>query len=124
MNAAVIYQNLVFWCEKNAANGRNIYEGKAWTYNSMTAFEKLFPYFSYDQIRGALAKLEGADLIEVGNYNKDARDRTKWYCVKSQPHLGKIPTTSGENPRPLPDGKPDGKQEEPYGSLSLPVPYL
>jgi hypothetical protein len=113
LNAAVIFQNILFWCEKNAANERNIHDEKVWTYNSMTAFEKLFPYLSYDQIRGALAKLEDADLIEVGNYNTDARDRTKWYCVKSQTHLGKIPDTSGENPRPLPDNKPDNKPDTP-----------
>ncbi len=120
INAAVIYQNIVFWCEKNAANERNIHDGKAWTYNSMTAFVKLFPYLTYAQIRGALSKLEDADLLEAGNFNSDPRDKTKWYCVKSQLHLSKLTDGSVQNDRPLPDGKPDiNKPHTPKGDLLL-----
>ncbi|WP_167685921.1 hypothetical protein [Parasedimentitalea denitrificans] len=58
VNAAVIYQNFKFWCEKNAANEKHHYDEKVWTYNSMKAFETLFPYVSKSQIRTALDKLE------------------------------------------------------------------
>jgi hypothetical protein len=111
LNAAVIYQNLLFWCEKNAANGRHIHDGKAWTYNSMKAFEELFPYLTGNQIRTALDKLETADLIESGNFNQAGYDRTKWYCVKSQMHLGKNPNGIGKKPEPIPDSKPDSKPD-------------
>ena len=51
VNAAVIYQNIVWWAEKNAANERHIHDGRVWTYNSVGAFETLFPYLSAKQIR-------------------------------------------------------------------------
>lgn len=112
-NAATIYENLCHWTAKNAANGRHDYDGQTWTYNSISAFSKLFPYLTPDQIRGALAKLLKADLIAKGNYNKAGYDRTLWYAVKSQMHLVKIPNGVGENPKPIPDNKPDNKPDIP-----------
>lgn len=109
VNAATIYQNLIYWQEKNEANERHFYEGKYWTYNSLRAFTDLFPYLSADQIRTAIQKLVDADLIEVGEFNKSSYDRTKWYCVKSHVELGKIPNGEGENPKPIPDSKPNIK---------------
>ncbi len=111
VNAAVIYQNIAFWCEKNAANDRNIFEGRAWTYNTTKAFSILFPYLTADQIRRALEKLEYENLIGVGAFNSDPRDRTKWYCDIRQLHLAKLPVPFGENPKALPDNKPDTKQD-------------
>jgi hypothetical protein len=112
--AAVIFQNISFWCEKNEANGRHLHDGKTWSYNSITAFEKLFPYLTKSQIRTALEKLEEVGLLEVGAYNKDPRDRTKWYamgrtsiCEKSQIQLSEIANSFATDRKPLPDIKPD-----------------
>ena len=91
INAAVIYQNIQFWCRKNQANKKNFHDGNWWTFNSVDAMLHLFPYLSKDQIRNALKKLEDAELIQSGNYNKSAYDRTKWYAVtESQIDLVKI----------------------------------
>jgi len=46
LDEAVILKNLAFWIEKNEANNKNFYEGKYWTYNSLEAFKKLFPFWS------------------------------------------------------------------------------
>ena len=62
-NAAVIYQNLFYWAEKNAANDKHFYDGRWWTYNSISAFADLFPYLTGKQIRTALDKLEIDGLI-------------------------------------------------------------
>lgn len=112
LNAAVIFYNIDFWCQKNAANGKNIKDGRAWTYNSMSAFETLFPEFSYDQIRRALDKLIEVGYVGVGSYNKDPRDRTRWFCVLRQTQLAELPDTTGENAAPLPDINPDNKQTD------------
>lgn len=118
VNAAVIYENIIWWCERNAVKGRNIHEGNAWTFNSISAFESLFGYLTAKQIRTALDKLEEVGLLEVGNFNKDARDRTKWYAVSRDseafarmvnPHLPKRAETFALEGRPLPDSKPDNK---------------
>jgi hypothetical protein len=109
LNAAVIYQNIYWWCERNAAKEKNIRDGRAWTYNPMRAFETLFPYLSSGQIRTALARLEDCKLVEAGNYNKSAYDRTKWYCVIAQPHLLNSANGVVQNGQPLPVSKPVSK---------------
>ena len=37
VNAAILFQNIKHWVEKNEANGRHFYEGQYWTYNSNNA---------------------------------------------------------------------------------------
>lgn len=81
MAEAVIFENLVFWCKKNKANGANIKNGLAWTYNSVKAYEELFPYLKKKKIISALHNLEEKGLITTGSYNNNPYDRTKWYAV-------------------------------------------
>lgn len=123
MNAAVIYQNILFWCEKNAANGKNIREGRAWTYNSRSAFEVLFPYLTPKQIRTALDKLLEVELLVSGVFNKDARDRTKWYAVPALDGIMQMPPmadTLAPEGQPLPDINPDiNKPQTPKGADDL-----
>lgn len=120
INAAVIYQNIIFWTQKNMANGRHIHDDHVWTYNSIKAWSDLFPYLSGDQIRRALEKLVSVDLICEGNYNPSAYDRTKWYGVKTQIHLAKTSNGFGENPEPIPDSKPYDKPDGKHLALSAP----
>lgn len=81
VNAAIIFKNLAYWIERNRANETNFHDGRYWTYNSVRAFAALFPYLTDKQIRGALKKLEDGGMILVGNYNKSAYDRTRWYAL-------------------------------------------
>ena len=104
INAAIIYKNIQFWCEKNRANNKNLYDGYYWTFNSVAAFEQMFPYLSYKQIRGALTILEEKGYILSGNFNKSAYDRTKWYAdirvaITDKPicHNDKIDLPCGAN---------------------------
>lgn len=109
LNAAVIYQNILFWTRKNLANGRHVHDDMVWTYNSVKALNELFDYMTPDQVRRALAKLVKVGLIAEGNFNQSAYDRTKWYGVPCQIHLAKTTNGVGENHKPIPDSKPDGK---------------
>lgn len=97
VNAAVIYQNIAFWCERNEANGENMHEGRAWTFNSVKAYGALFPYLTQDQIRRALEKLVEAGLLGVGYFHEDPRVRAKWFCVLRQSHLASMPAPFGNN---------------------------
>ena len=130
ISAAVIYQNISWWCQKNAANERNIIDGLAWSYNSVRAFTTLFPYLTAKQVRTALMVLEGEGLIMVAIHNADPRDRTKWYatCVQNSvpdPANGSAPqgkavcppgqSTFAPQGEPLPVSKPDIKPDgKPY----------
>lgn len=115
MNAAVIFQNILYWCDHNRANGRNEHDGLWWTYNSNRAFAEQFPYMTMNQVRYAIDKLIEAGLIVTGKYNTDPRDRTTWYavtklgyciCENSQMDVGTVPNAFENNPEPLPDSKP------------------
>ena len=55
---AVILNNLDFWISKNEANEVNFHEGRYWTFNSVRAFQDLFPYATDRKIANALKKLE------------------------------------------------------------------
>lgn len=77
---AVLLNHLWFWIKKNKANNTNYFDGNYWTFNSTKAFSELFPYVSERQIKYALKHLREEEIIKVGNYNKDTRDRTLWYA--------------------------------------------
>ena len=111
VNAAVIYQNIAFWVEKNRANNKHLHEGRYWTYNSMRAFEELFPYLTQKQIRTAIDKLIDCGLIVAGNFNKAGYDRTKWYSLQGQIELPSRANGIDQKGEPIPDSKPDGKQD-------------
>lgn len=109
-DSAIIFENIVYWIEKNRANEKHFYDGAWWTYNTVKAFESLFYWLTTDQIRRCLEKLVEKNYLITGNYNKNQYDRTKWYSVKSQMHLAEIPNGFGENPEPIPNSKPNNKQ--------------
>lgn len=112
VNAAIIFQNLAYWIEHNRANETNFHDGRYWTYNSVRAFAKPFPYLTDKQIRGALKKLEDGGMILVGNYNKSAYDRTSWYalsekglsiCTKGQMNFADRENENAQEGEPIPD---------------------
>ena len=81
INCAILLDFIHYWVSVNKANDRNFHDGSYWTYNTVKAFEELFPYMTKKQIRSTLDKLETEGLIYSGNYNNSAYDRTKWYTV-------------------------------------------
>jgi len=109
VNCAIIYDNLMFWCTKNKANSKNFHDGNFWTYNSVDAWGKLFPYFGASQIKSALKKLEESGLISSANYNISKYDRTKWYSIVE---LSVLANGNDDNSQPIPDNKPDEKQKQ------------
>lgn len=116
-NAALILENIAYWCEHNAANNANLHDGHYWTYNSTKAFGELFPYMTVNVIRTALKKLKDNELILTGNFNKSAYDRTTWYTLtaKAEAMLDvnvhsdepNQEETTSENPTPSPDPTQD-----------------
>ena len=115
---AILLKNIYFWIEHNRANNTNYYDGAYWTYNSSKAFGELFPYATPRQIQYALNKLREAGIIKVGNYNKNAYDRTLWYTLteKGQSiiqngsvHLTNLSNGKTNSVKPIPYSKPNQK---------------
>jgi len=85
LREAVILKNLMYWIVKNKANDKHNHDGRTWTYNSIKAFETLFPFLTGKQIRTALDNLVASGVVIKGNYNATAYDRTCWFALAENP---------------------------------------
>lgn len=113
VDGAVMLQNINFWIEKNKANDKHFYDDNYWTYNTVKAFEKLFPFWSKKQISRILRNLIDNRYLIDGNYNKANYDRTKWYAI----------TEKGLSI--LPNGEMESlKKENPNDQMGEPIPYI
>lgn len=118
VKCAVLFSHIAYWVEQNERNETNLKDGKYWTYNTMAAFQDMFPYMSYNQIRRGIEKLRQEGFIVTRNYGK--RDKTLWYTLgdkgiayrrlqymrisdvdgqwqKCQMQLAKMPNANGKN---------------------------
>jgi hypothetical protein len=126
LEEAILLNNLYFWISKNIANEKHFYDGHYWTYNSLAAFQKLFPYITKSKLERAIKNLKASGIIITGNYNETAYDRTTWYAItqkgmdiiKKHKIISENLTSISENPKwisknltPIPDIKPDIKPD-------------
>lgn len=120
VDEAVFIHNLYYWLMKNEANGRHYYDGKSWTYNSLQAFAKLFPFWSKRQVERIINNLKAKGAIHVGNYNPAGFDRTQWYaldetvyCIyaNGDTHFTEWGRPFPQTVTPIPDSKPDSKPD-------------
>lgn len=72
----------IWWLTyNNEANGRNCYDGKYWTYDSVRALAKIFDFWTPKQLRRIIKNCVELGLIETGNFAQNAFDRRTWYTV-------------------------------------------
>lgn len=82
LNEAIILQQIHYWLKINEAKKQNFYDGRYWTYNSISEWHKNdFSFWSEKTVARAFSKLEELNILIAGNYNADRRDRTKWYSI-------------------------------------------
>lgn len=119
VDEAIVIYNFDFWIRKNEANGKHFHDGRCWTYNSIDALVKLFPFWSARQLRRILKSLEDKGVIITGNYNASAYDRTTWYAFadsfvrNGQIHLTETSNGNDETVRCIiTDNKPNQKPNE------------
>lgn len=114
VNAAILLNNIYFWCQKNKANKHNFFDGNYWTYNSRSAFSEIFPYLSERQIKTALDKLIADGVIKTGCYNKNVWDKSLWYALTDKGwsimqerriDIAEMSNRLDEDVRPIPDSK-------------------
>ena len=120
LDEAVFLENLIFWVIRNRANGKNFFDGRTWTYNSVRAFKELFSFWSTQQLRRVLDSLLKQGVIVKGNYNQNPYDRTLWYALADEDtfikEYGQIDLPKPTNgvagaSEPIPDIKPDIKPD-------------
>lgn len=85
LNEALVLQQINYWIEINKKSGKNYFEGKYWTYNSLKEWhEREFDYMSYDTVKRTFAKLEKEGYLLTGNFNRSKMDKTKWYTINEE----------------------------------------
>lgn len=110
VNAAIILDNILYWCVHNKANEKHFHDGLYWTYNSAKAFAELFPYMSERQVRSAIERLTDDGILAKGHYSTEAMDRTTWYAVTAK---GMFMLKEGPNPED--NSKPEEGALNPFG---------
>lgn len=91
--------NIAFWVKQNTLNKHNYFEGRYWTYNSLSAYAGLFYYVSESTIKRAIKHLKDEGLIYAGNFNNDRFNHTNYYTLTDKGYaLIKNPTDrTGQN---------------------------
>ncbi len=127
VNESIMISNFQFWIQKNKANGTHFHHDRTWTYNSVSAFKKIFPYWNNGQIRRCLESLVKQKVLVKGDYNKNRYERTLWYAfndesifLNQQVHLSKTANGEVENSKCItdtisdtkPHTKPDNKSKK------------
>lgn len=111
---ATLLANIKYWIEHNKANQKNYFDGRYWTYNSVSSWTKLFPYLSAKRIRTALKNLINAKILITGNHNTHAYDRTLWYAINEE--LGNTICPTGKMDLPY--------EENGFAPQGEPIPYI
>ena len=79
VDAAIMYRNIVFWCEHNKLQGTNLVDGKHWTYRTRQQLADGFSFWTVKQVQRILTTLVKKGYIIKGNFNKKKYDKTIWY---------------------------------------------
>lgn len=84
LEEAIFLHSLMFWYRTNRGNDANFRDGRWWTYNSVKAFEAVFPWWNAGQIRRIITRCKEKGAMLSGDYNEDRRDRTAWYSPSDE----------------------------------------
>ena len=126
INAAIVLRHLQFWIIKNKTHGKNLHDGRTWTYYSVSAFIKIFPYLTQKQVRRALQILIDKNIILKGDYNKHKNTRTCWYAFVDESSFaleGKPNNRSSalEGKPVAPEGTPSALEGKPVAPEGKPL---
>ena len=84
INAAIVFNHIVYWLRLNASKGLNIINEKVWMYETQQQIADFLEYMSLDEVKKAIALLIEAKLIIKDNFNKNPFDKTGWYTTTDQ----------------------------------------
>lgn len=81
---ALLIHHFQHWIRFNKNTGKNLIDGKTWTYQTIKDIAAHFPFLTERQVRYALENLEKKKVLIKGNYNKSAIDKTVWYAFQRE----------------------------------------
>ena len=77
INKAIILQQIQYWLRKS----KHERDGHRWVWNSYREWSQQFTWLTPRAIRHHIKELENLGLLVAGEYNRDTRDKTKWYRI-------------------------------------------
>lgn len=110
LNEAIVLQQIHYWLSPNRKGGE-FHEGRKWVYNTYETWQENFPFWSVDTIKRTILKLEKVGVIEATDeFNKDTRDRTKWYTINYDHEIlhggqGRLPSSTDRADCPAHEGR-------------------
>jgi hypothetical protein len=119
VNAAIVLRHLQFWIIKNKTHNKNFHDGRYWTYYSVSAFTKIFPYLTKKQVRRALQVLIDHNVILKGDYNKFKNTKTCWYAFVEESSFA--PEGRPDKKPFAPEGRPVAPEGKPFAPEGRPV---
>lgn len=119
VNAGIVLRHIQFWIIKNKTHGKHFHDGRTWTYYSVSAFTKIFPYLSQKQVRRALQILLDEKVILKADYNKYKNTRTSWYGFVDENRFA--PEGRPDKSSCAPEGKPVALEGRPSAPEGKPV---
>jgi uncharacterized phage protein (TIGR02220 family) len=77
---AIFLKNMQFWIIHNKAHNKHFKNDRTWTYTSLEALIKLFPFWTKDQIYYIVQKLVKKSIILTEKFSKQALNHCNWYA--------------------------------------------
>lgn len=79
INEAIVLQQICYWLEDTTAGIE--YDGKRWVYNSISAWNEQFPWWTAKTIQRTVSSLKKMGLIYVEQLKKRQHDQTNYYAI-------------------------------------------
>jgi hypothetical protein len=81
INQAIIFQKIDGWVEHNRRKGKNIKEGRAWSYNTIPTWGKVFCWLNADYVGKLIRDLEKEGRLLSAKLAPKPSDQTKSYST-------------------------------------------
>lgn len=81
INAAIIYNHIIYWIIHNKNTLEAQKEGKIWMYETQEKMAEYFRFFDSREIKYSIKKLVECGLLVKKNFNKNRFDHTNWYSL-------------------------------------------
>jgi hypothetical protein len=116
VNAAIVYNHILFWLTVNFSKQAGFVEGKTWMYESQEDMANYFKFMSEKEVRNAIKVLLDEKLIEKSHFHDDKWKKTNWYTVTDQSLIG-FQKVYSKRPQGRIDTAPPGASKSPAGLI-------
>jgi hypothetical protein len=115
VNAAIVYNHILYWLQQNIRNPRCWHEEKIWMYESLPKIAEFFRFLTEKEVRLAITRLLEAGLLIRENFNSNKFDKTSWYSITDPSFILEIKKVNSKRPQGRIDATPEAHPSDPTG---------